>query len=211
MQLREDATALARPDVREALLSLVDREDELVVETLRESDGQVGVSVKFGEEFGEYLALLSDTVDSFADWTDPRHVCILVRASYDPESQFAAKIAAHGTVSLPCLIETSRSDVWIVRAQVIPVMVQALARSADSDSIVGQAAKQIIVGALHDPSSSVRRRTVRALADYGGQDMIAPLRQLAEGDPVQDGRDSSIRNDVEQAIAKIEQRAGVRP
>ena len=48
--------AVADPDVRSALLALLDRENRLVESTLRESNERVGVSEKYGEAFGEYLS-----------------------------------------------------------------------------------------------------------------------------------------------------------
>jgi hypothetical protein len=37
---------------------------------------------------------------SFADWNDPRQACILVDASYNDDSAFAAEIANHATITL---------------------------------------------------------------------------------------------------------------
>jgi hypothetical protein len=86
---------LGNLQVREALLDLLDRENQLIESTLRDSHRQVGVSAKYGEDYGEYVDQLAETVDPFANWNDSRQVCIFVHESYNAESRFAAKIAAH--------------------------------------------------------------------------------------------------------------------
>jgi len=86
LQLSSDAKTLNNVQVQEGLLDLLDRENQLIESTLRDSHEQVGVSAKYGEDYGEYVGELGETVDSFANWNDAHQVCIFVRESYDPES-----------------------------------------------------------------------------------------------------------------------------
>ncbi len=177
---------------------------------MRNSNEQVGASDKYGEEYSEYVGELGETVDSFADWNDARQVCIFVHESYNPESRFAAKIATHGNVALPCLIHMYGSDVELTRAEAAPLIVQTLAKTPidnlDPKTIL--AAKQFVLKALHDPSEAVRIDTVEALGSFGGEDMIPALKQIVETDPAAPAANGdSIRKWAGEAIAAIEKRA----
>jgi hypothetical protein len=195
--------------VQEALLDLLDRENQLIESTLRDSHGQVGVSDKYGEDYGEYVAQLDETIDSFANWSDSHQVCIFVHESYNPESRFAAKIAAHASVAVPCLIQMYSSDVGLTRAEAAPVLVQAWAKGGKQlDSALSERTKQIILTALHDPDEAVRSHTISALEKFGGQDMIPALKQVAETDPSPEVQGHSIRKRAEQAIVAIQKRVG---
>lgn len=207
-RLRTDPVALSRTDVRRALVGLLERESRLIEAALRESSEQVGASRKYGEDYTEYVAQLGDAIDSFTDWSDSSQVCIVVRQAYDPGSQFAAEIARHGKVAIPCLVEMYRSDVGLTRAEAAPTIVQALVMSIDPlDADMIAAAQKTILQALHDPSVSVRINTVEALGRFGGTDMIGPLRQVVEADPTPEVGGGSIRTRATAAIAAIEQRA----
>jgi hypothetical protein len=210
-KLRSDSKLLSDYHVQEGLLDLLDREDQLIESTLRSSNEQVGVSDKYGEEYSEYLGNLGEAVDSFADWNDARQVCIFVHESYNPESRFAAKIAMHGKIALPCLMRMYGSDIGLARAEAAPLIVQALAKvpagSLGDKAIL--AAKRLVLKALRDSSEAVRIDTIEALGSFGGEDMIPALKQMAESDPAAPAANGdSIRKWAAAAIAEIEKRAG---
>jgi hypothetical protein len=195
--------------VQAALLDLLDRENHVIESTLRESHGQVGVSDKYGEGYGEYVAELGDTVDSFADWNDTHQVCILVNESYNPDSRFVAEIASHWKTAIPCLIKMYGSDVALTRAEAAPVLVRALASARDGlDPESSRAVRQVIVRALHDPHEAVRGNTVEALGSFGTEDMIPALKAVAETDPSPEVQGHSIKKSASEAIAAIQKRAG---
>lgn len=206
-QLRSDPSALRDPKVQEVLLTVLDHENRLMESTLRDSQGHVGVSDRFGEGFGEYVDELGDTVDSFANWNDARQVCIFVHEAYNPDSQFATKIASHANVSVPCLIQMYGSDVGLIRSEASAVLVQALAKSKSQVSTTtSQEVKQVVLRALQDPDDSVRSSTVRALGKFGGGDMIPALQQVAEADPSPEVQGHSIRKSAMDAIVSIQER-----
>jgi hypothetical protein len=208
-QLRSDPSAIHSPKVQTALLDLLDREEHVIESTLRGSHEQVGVSDKYGEGYGEYVAELADTVNSFADWNDPHQACILVHESYNPDSRFAAEIASHWKTAIPCLVKMYGSDVGLTRGQAAPVLVRALTYSRDGlDPATLQAVRGIIVRALHDPHEAVRGNTVEALGSFGGEDMIPTLKAVAETDPSPEVQGHSIRKSASQAIAAIQKRGG---
>jgi hypothetical protein len=206
-RLRSDPRALSDSKVQEGLLSVLDRENQLVESTLRDSQGHVGVSDKYGEGFGEYVGELGETVDSFANWNDPHQVCIFVHEPYNPESRFAAKIASHANVSVPCLVQMYGSDVGLIRAEASAVLVQALGKSKNQiDLTATQKVKRVVLTALQDPDESVRSSTVRALGMFGEVDMIPALEQVAETDPSPEVQGHSIRKSATDAIASIQKR-----
>jgi hypothetical protein len=182
-----------------------------VENALRESHEQVGASGKYGEEYGQYLAELGETVDTFGDWNDPVQVCIFVREAYDPGSQFAEKIASHAKIALPCLKEMYASDLGVLRANAAAVLVRTLGKSQILDAETAAEVRQIVLQSLHDPKESVRSETVRALGKFGGQDMLPALRQVAETDPAPEVQGRSVRTQAAKAILAIEKRAGQEP
>ncbi len=63
--------AMRDPLVRSALMSRLDAENQLVRQTLRDSNEQKAVEELYGEGYAEYFAELLDVVGDFADWDDP--------------------------------------------------------------------------------------------------------------------------------------------
>jgi hypothetical protein len=203
---RSDPTAMRRHEVQRALLDLLDRENQLI-ESVNRNPAGPSVDQKYGEEYAEYVGRLGEAVDSFADWTDPRQVCIFVHEPYNPESRFAAKIALHGKVAIPCLLQMYRSEVELVRAEAAPLIVQALAKSTDRlDEKMILAAKKVVVLALRDAHEVVRINTIDALGSFGGEDMVPALAEVAQKDPASGAGGDWIRKRASGAIALIEKR-----
>jgi hypothetical protein len=206
-KLSSDSKVLSDHRVQEELLNLLGRESGYIRPKAGDPE-QDDIPDEQDEAFAEYIGFLAGTVESFADWNDPRQVCLLVHQGYDPESCFAAEIAAHGKIALPCLMQMFASDVGLVRAEVAPVIVQALAKTTGLDEKSIQAAKGLILKALHDPEEADRINTIGALKSFGGQDMIPALRQVARSDPAAPAANGdSIRKWAAEAIAAIEKRA----
>jgi hypothetical protein len=206
-QIQSDPANLQRPEVRTALLSLLDRESHELDAQLLEAQKKGYPDEGDNDDFAEYFSYLLGAVDSFADWNDRRQACILVNANPSEDSDFAAKIADHAKVALPCLIKRCESVISMNRTVSVPVLVQVLAKSKDTlNPKTIQAAKRIVLGALQDSDEGVRAFTVYALGKYGAADMVPALRKVAESDPspIVDGQ--SIRSMALEAIAKIQKR-----
>jgi hypothetical protein len=206
-RIRLSATALARRDVREALLELLDRENHIAELTLRESHEMTGTAGKYGEEYVEYVGELGETVDGFVNWADPRQVCILVHRGYNPNSVFAGTIAAHGKVAARCLIEMADSDLGVVRSKAAPILLQIMADSKSLDGQTTRMARQLVLRALRDSNSTVQMFTILAMRDYAGPDMIPSLKSLAAAASRPVEHDASIRKWATEAIAAIQKRA----
>lgn len=200
-ELSSAVGAMQTENVRNAILELLDREDQLIESTLRDSNEQIGVDDKYGEGYGEYVGQLGETADSFADWNNPHEVCVLVRQAYEWDGQYAGKVAAHPKTSIPCLIRAYKSDVGLSRAQAASTLVRALAvGEKDLDPETIQRAKQVILSAVQDPHDAVRSKTVRSLGRFGHPDMIPALAKLAQSDPV-------LKDTATKAISEIRKRA----
>jgi len=210
-QLRSGPAALRQQKVRDALLNLLDRENHVLESTLRESHEQLGASAKYGEEYGQYVAELGETVDAFADWNDQHQVCIFVREPYDAGSQFAARIASHANVAVSCLGDMYASDLGILRGKAAAVLARMLANSPNDDAETVTQIHQLVLEALHDPKESVRSETVNALGKFGAQDMVPVLKQIEETDPGPEVAGHSVRGQAAKAIAAIERRAAQEP
>lgn len=198
-RLRSDAAALARPDVRSALLDLLAREDRIIDSTLRRSREQGGLD----ESFAGYVDELGGTVHGLADWSDPRQVCIFVRDISHPDGALAATLAAHGKLIAGCLIaEVSGNDAGLTRAGAAAVLVQALAiADPPLDPQMEQRARETIRRALRDHSDAVRIATVTALADFGDESIVPELRLVAKSDPI-----LSLRDYTALAITRMRKR-----
>jgi hypothetical protein len=66
------------------------------------------------EGYAEYYRHVLGAVDSFADWSDPRQAFWSMQATTD-DSAFAAEIAVHATITLPCLMKRSKSAISLKR------------------------------------------------------------------------------------------------
>jgi hypothetical protein len=198
-RLRSDPSALARSDVRSALLDLLAREDRIIDSTLRRSHEQEGLD----ENFAGYVDELGGTVHGLADWNDSRQVCIFVRDVSHPDGALAATLAAHGKLIAGCLIaEVSGNDAGLTRAGAAAVLVQALSMADPPiDPQTAQRARETIRRALRDRSDAVRIATVTALADFGDESIVPDLRLVAKSDPI-----LSLRDYTALAITRMRKR-----
>jgi hypothetical protein len=207
--LQSNRVSLARPDVRRALLELLDRENRLVWETLRESHEHVGASSRYGEEYSEYLGELLGTVDSIADWNAPKTVCVLAHSAYEGDTAFAAKIASHPKAAWACLARMFESDLWMVRAQAAVVLTQLLFKGRDALEPSALARiKAIVKRALADAHEGVRSDEVEALGRFGSREEIPALEQIAASDSSYSSAPGgySLREAATKAIDQIRRR-----
>jgi len=198
-QLRRNPTAIEKAEVRSALLDLLDRENHLTMSTAPEPENE--------EQYAEYVASLLGTVDSFADWKNPRELCILAHSSYNTDSPFAAKLAAVGRPIIPCLMQMAKSDRPGDRLESVAVLVQLRSRVRDLGLGTVQEIRVVTIRALHDPDDGVREFTVDSLRDFGGEDMIPALQEVAESDPAPEVQGISTRKNALKAIAAIQKRS----
>ncbi|MGA3107231.1 MAG: HEAT repeat domain-containing protein [Terriglobales bacterium] len=206
-QLRSDPANLKNQKVRAALVNLLDRENRTLDAQLVEAQKKGYPDNGDNAGWAEYYSDLFSTVDSFADWNDPRQACILVNAGSSDDSAFASEVAHHAKVTIPCLMRKSESTVSMNRAITVPILVQALAKADSLDPGTAQAVRQIVRDALNDRDEGVRAFTVHALGEYGEEDMIPALRTVAETDSSSEVRGNSIKRAAAEAVTAIQKRA----
>jgi len=185
-KLIADRKALGSKEVKDALVDLLDRENQLVEATLRESNGLEGVSVKYGEGYSEYYAVLLGAVDQVADYNDKRTLSILVHCSYNSDSPFAVKLASHGEPIVPILLEMTNSDISSSRANAVGVLGEVLKIGKYGVVVLapetqGQVEQALIRG-TDDEDVGVRMLAVQALGKAGNQDTIQLLEKIAQSD-----------------------------
>jgi HEAT repeats len=208
-EVKNNPEVLKRSDVKAALIDLLDYENHLI-ETTNSVAGPT-VSDKYGEGYGIYVSDLMETVDGIADWHDARQVCILANSSYNPDSNFAQKLAVKGgSVVAPCLLKMARGNVY-KREDSIPILVQISAVTKNLDAAMRQQIKDSVLSGLKDSETVVRREAIRALDKFGEPDMIPSLEAVAQTDPnhyMVDGKPVfDIREAAAKAIRSIQDRA----
>jgi hypothetical protein len=186
-KLATDADSLKSTEVRSALVGLLDRENQLIESTLRESKGRAGVSTKYGEGYSEYYSTLLDVVDRIADVTDSRTLSILARSAYNPDSPFALKVASYGEPIVATLIELTNSDLSTDRGKALAILGEVLKRQHfRSDHIPAsmvEQVKQLLEKGAADADPYVRIQAVRSLGKARDENAIPILERIAQSDP----------------------------
>lgn len=180
MKIKENPEALKHPEVRAALVNLLDRENQVVARTAAAGSG---TDEKYGEGYGEYLDDLIDTIAQRANWQDPHQVCVLAHGAYNSASIVPEKLAVEsGGVAVPCLMKMARGSFYDRQAS-IPVLIQLSTAKNNLDPAARQQIKRSITSWLKDPDSSIRMVVAFALGRFGGPDMIPALDSVAQSDP----------------------------
>lgn len=214
-EIRTDPSALSSRQIRTALLDLLDQENREGDEGSRmhQSGSHPNVTTANGQEdvgegYGEYCAWLAQTVESFANWNDPRQACILVNAAQITYPSSSADAAARARAAMPCLLQMSTSDLTINREIAIPMLAEALVKARGTlDERTTQTAKEIMLSDLRDPNIGLRASAIDALRQFGTSNMIPTLEEVAAKDPAPGVDGQTIRRSAAEAIAEIRKRA----
>ena len=160
----ERSGGLSGPNVPETLLSLLDRENRLLETTLRESGGLSGVSVKYGEEYSEYYAMLLRACWERCDRKNARTPIVLVNSAYSPSSDFAQQLARdHGKAILPALLLKARSDIGGFRAEGIRMLGTLKLANPTLTDAENESVRSVVITATRDPIIPVRQGAVEAV------------------------------------------------
>jgi hypothetical protein len=194
---------MSRPQVRAALIDLLDRENHADISKETGFDPNA-----YHEDRAEYIAQLADTVDALIDWKNTNQLCILVHSPFNEDSEYAVKLALAGRPILPCLLQMTKSRNAFERIPSVDVLIIMRAKDRDLDQATSDEIRTITLHALRDSDEGVRVFTVAALREFGGVDIIPALQRLAETDPAPEVRGDSVRKLAIEAIADIQKRAG---
>jgi hypothetical protein len=167
----------------------------VIHKTLVDSDGKHGTDDKYGEGYAEYTGYLLGTAADFADWHDPRQLCILAQSAYNADSAFATRLAVEGGAAVvPCLLQIAQghmygqNDPLSVRVsydeyQAVPVLVHISAISKDLSAGVWQQIRELTIAALNGDS---RFAVIQTLQKYGTPEMIPSLQDIARSSVLTD-------------------------
>jgi len=152
------------PELRKILIDLLDKENQIIDATLRESNEQTGVSAKYGEGYSEYVGFLAGAVLDQADLSDKRTLSILLHAPYHPTSRFARKLLNEGDAVISILAEICDHDLSVKRSEAI-LTLEVLAtehRNRVSDNGM-KLIRQAFNRRLSDKSEFIRQIANRSL------------------------------------------------
>jgi hypothetical protein len=184
-----------RSDVAAGLLQAYDRAQQTVAETFNRSGGKLGVSDVYGEEFGEHLnqlftqclkvcerqALLSQMLRETTSGSILRRHTFELLGVYGVATFSAVQRARIDSA----FVVGARDPDWSVR----DASLGGIGAFIRGDSAITPARRaflrQAVVNAAADTQHQVRMTAVRRLADFGGPEDLALLRQMADSDPLQ--------------------------
>jgi HEAT repeat associated with sister chromatid cohesion len=200
--IKSDQEALRQPEVKKALMELLNRENQ-----------QWRTGPHPGEGYLEYAGQLVETVAEIADWRDPQQACVLVESDHSAgESQFSPVLVTKGgTTIVPCLLKLARGNAND-RSDSIPILIQVLAVTKGLSDAQQQQIRQAIIAGLRDTEPGVRDATLIGAGHYGSPDLIPILQEMARSDPGFDsdgrgGKQYFVRIQATRAIQAIQQRA----
>jgi len=186
-KLAADSDALRSGEVKSTLLNLLERENQLIESTLRQSNGMTGVSATYGEGYSEYYSTLLGVVDKTADFANGRTLGILVRSAYNPDSPFGLKIASYGEPVIAPLLELVNSDLSTDRGKALAVLSETISqmklRGGQLPSQTQDQIMQVFAVGTRDAEPYVRTAAVRALGKVGDKNVIPLLERIAQTDP----------------------------
>lgn len=206
-RIKDNSRAMQRPEVKSALLNLLDRENRLI----HLSHNGPSMGEQYGEGYGVYASELAETVARIADWHDPHQVCVLAQSSPYSPSTIPDRLAVEaGAVAAPCLLKLAHGD-YFDRSKSIPVLVQLSAVTKNLDPSLRREIRESALSGLNDSDAAMRMETTQALGRFGEPDMIPILTSIARSDPyshVVDGKPFfDVRELALKAIRSIQERA----
>lgn len=205
--------ALKSDELKNELIDLLERENQLIDSVFRASGGEEGISVKYGEAYSEYYAKLFDAVYAIAaDGYEKRAIDTLARGSYNSDSRFAIWLArVDGENIVSTMLDLSRSDIAPKRQNALAVLGRILGEIKDpsiTESRVEQI-KQVLIESTSDQDVGVRMEAVRSLGTAGDKSSIPLLERIAQSDlattPTGEGANVSfpVREEARKALNAI--------
>src|SRR5579883_208489 len=208
-QIRATPRLLQDPQVGRAMAKILSADTDPLPHSSRIWRGP------YNEDWAEFDASLAATLETNFGFADPDIARALVRASYQPQSAFAASIARQGGAVVPELEVFLARGVPTVKAQAIGVFGFMLADGRDRKLLHPLSAAQedlvrrAVLAGARDKSLVVRDAAVQSLGFGGDTADIGLLRRIAATDPscAQNPKGITLCRQTLQAIQKIEARA----
>jgi len=214
-EVRSKPEMLRKANVQSALLDLLDLETREGNERIREGERRRAEHRPDNpdsiDDDAMYMNDLVETVESFVNWHDARQICLLAKEGAVLDSTDPREGAARTQIAMPCLLELSKSDLFMDRLNAVKIFLNLLSSAgANLDPETAGAIRKAVVVALHDRRVEVQWEAVDWLERIGTSDMIPALTELAQPSPGQGTTedDVAVRKNAAKAIAAIRKRAG---
>jgi HEAT repeats len=176
------------------LLRLLEREDQLIATTLRESNHRVGVGERFGEDWGVYHAHLLEDCLRICSKTDILALLLrntqsdLVEVRFDATGLLGGPVRQAFSLQQRGMIDSVLGVVSVDRAAMVrSAALGAMAGIATSESPLLPSERsrfhRAAAAAVEDPDPGVRRAAVELLGAVGTASDAGILRDLAQRDP----------------------------
>ena len=197
-------------EARQALIDLLTREEAVTLQAYREG---IGSEYKFGEEYPEYSAQLTEAVkDNFKRVRDRGALKVLLHAAYNPDSIYAKWLGTLGPAILPFTSEMLRSDHFPDRESAIAVVAHLLTAAQKGQLHLSgrdaERARQQLFTASRHPDMSTRAAAAEYIGRVGRPSDLALLQSLATSDPGFDAQSSKyvVREAAVAAISEMKAR-----
>jgi uncharacterized protein (UPF0147 family) len=210
--------AWSSPAMAAALLALLAREHDVVTTTLRESNGAIGVSDKYGEGFGEYE---SDVFEACLQYCEKQGLLSLMlrntRSGTKDQADAVAllrvvrdrgfSVQQRTAIDSALIAAASEKRSFLVREAGVAALANAV--KADRALPANRRAKihSVVAAATMDSAPNVRLRAVNELGDIGTPADVPLLTRLAQQDTSRETKAGRIaypvRDGAARAIAKI--------
>jgi hypothetical protein len=205
-QMMSNPGAIRAPRIQDALVSLLERENQVLAGKDPAAQGDQG------EGYAEYLARLGAVVLRIAKGSDNlRAVVALVHSGYNPDSELALWLATRKE-ALPALMTMAQTqpaagdsqqaaNVEVERGNAVYVLSLMLKRHDDetqrgtprsraslSEAQYSEAKALVLRAATSGPSVTTRQLAVKGIALAGKQSDMPLLQRIAANDPASDGK-----------------------
>jgi hypothetical protein len=188
------------------LIDLLKIENQVVDRTLKDSNGEHGVSATLGEEYVDYYSNLFESVLKVAKSGAAQEAyAVLAAGAYDPSSAAAREVLGRSDLAFPTLAKQAKSPMVIKRAQAVEMLGKVATHHQSALSTRQRAELKNLLGdALKDRALMVRSRAVNIVAEAGYKDFLPQLSDIAENDPgtlVRAGsRSYPVREEAKKAV-----------
>ena len=210
--------AWQQPRLALSLLSLVEREDVLQKATLQSSNGKVGVSDRFGEEYSEYAARALDECLRYCN-RDKILAMIVRDARSGPTrrgaiellgnayNRFGFSLSQRIRIDSTLVEATSEPSSYLIRASALSALGEAIRTGNDLPAQERGRLHETAVAASKDPAADVRISAVRRIGEFGDSGDVPLLKRIAEVDSARSmthgGVSYPTREAARQAIDQI--------
>jgi hypothetical protein len=192
-QLADNPGMWRAPATKRALIQLLDRENKSMraprQPSSQSSDHDIAEHDDDGEAYAEYYSTLLGHVERLVDPRDVHSVAILVQSAYNPDSDFAIRLASYGQKVVPALLEINanpdphrRADSYELLGQVLRHQRLGTNRFPLTTQTVRDFESRLREG-LRDSNPSVRMEAIQGVRLAGDVASLPMLQQLSTSDP----------------------------